>query len=205
VGDKSFHSIPLLRFLADKNWVVYTVNYRLSPKVAFPSHLIDCKRALAWIRQTGAAKYGGNPAEIVVGGESAGGHLAVLMALTGNLPEYQPGFESVNTKISACLDLYGVHDFTDHHGHFVKMGTGFQDLLQFMVIQKNFPRHLEDFKKASPFHLLANLKSADIPPIMSVHGDRDCLVPVNDSVSFHEALKKKRDEAGESGKDVLIK
>lgn len=195
----------MLHFLAAKKWIVYTINYRLSPKVTFPAHLIDCKRALAWIREVGAAKYGGDKSKIVVAGESAGGHLSTLMGLTQNQPEYQPGFEKVDTKVSGVIDLYGVKDFTDENGHFDALTVdSMQTYIQGLVMQKSMKEHPELFKKASPWHLLKNLKSSEIPPIMSIHGDRDSLVPIGESVSFHEALKKKREEAGESGKDVLV-
>ena len=66
------------------------------------------KKALAWVRQTGLAKYGGDAAKVVVGGESAGGHIAALVALTQNDPAYQPGFEKADTSVIACVDIYGV-------------------------------------------------------------------------------------------------
>ncbi len=53
---------------------------------------MDCKRALAWIRDH-IAEYGGDPDYVVVTGGSAGGHLTALMGLTANDPAFQPGFE----------------------------------------------------------------------------------------------------------------
>ena len=55
--------------------------------------MIDIKHALQWIRNN-AEEYGVDPDFIVVTGGSAGGHLASLMALTQNKPEFQPGFEN---------------------------------------------------------------------------------------------------------------
>lgn len=49
----------------------------------------------------------------MVGGESAGGHLASLLAITPNAAEYQPDIPTADTSVQGCIDLYGVHDFTD--------------------------------------------------------------------------------------------
>ena len=42
-----------------------STNYRLSPHVRFPGHLLDCKRALKWVRDN-AASFGGDPHYVVV-------------------------------------------------------------------------------------------------------------------------------------------
>ena len=93
VGSKNEQGIPLMLHLAARGWVCVSANYRLSPRATFPDHLVDVKRAIAWIREHGA-EYGANPDFLVVTGGSAGGHLAALVALTANDPEYQPGFEA---------------------------------------------------------------------------------------------------------------
>ena len=77
IGDKREQGIPLLNHLAADGWVGFNVNYRLSPRAKFPDHLVDCKRALAWIREH-ADEYGVDPDFIVVTGGSAGGHLSAL-------------------------------------------------------------------------------------------------------------------------------
>ena len=82
----------LMSHMAAQGWVCFSAVHRLSPEIVFPGHLIDIKRALNWIRKN-AEKYGVDPEFVVVTGGSAGGHLASLMALTQNQPEFQPGFE----------------------------------------------------------------------------------------------------------------
>jgi hypothetical protein len=52
---KEFQGIPLLTHLAANGWITLNVDYRLSPSVAFPAHLIDVKRAIAWVREHAAA------------------------------------------------------------------------------------------------------------------------------------------------------
>ena len=50
IGDKREQGIPLLNHLAANGWVGFNANYRLSPGATFPDHLVDVKRAIAWIR-----------------------------------------------------------------------------------------------------------------------------------------------------------
>ncbi len=60
IGDKSQQGLPLMLQLAADGWVCVAINYRLSPKATWPEHLVDCKRALAWVREH-IAEYGGDP------------------------------------------------------------------------------------------------------------------------------------------------
>ncbi|MDQ1241085.1 MAG: hypothetical protein QG550_335, partial [Pseudomonadota bacterium] len=108
MGNKHEQALPLIQHLAARGWVVVTPNYRLSPRARFPDPLVDCKRALAWVRRNIAAQ-GGDPLFIAVTGGSAGGHLAALLALTANDPRLQPGFESADTTVAAAVPFYGVY------------------------------------------------------------------------------------------------
>ena len=112
IGDKREQGLPLLNHMAAQGWVGFNVNYRLSPGVAFPDHLIDLKRGLTWIKEH-ADEYGIDPDFVCVTGGSAGGHLTALMGLTANDPAYQPGFESADTSVAAAVPFYGIYDFTD--------------------------------------------------------------------------------------------
>ena len=60
IGDKEHQGIPLMLHMAARGWVCVAINYRLSPRDAFPAHLVDVKRAIAWIREHGA-EYGARP------------------------------------------------------------------------------------------------------------------------------------------------
>ena len=97
--------------LARRGWVCVTINYRLSPKATWPEHIVDCKMAVAWVREH-IAEYGGDPGFVCVSGGSAGGHLSALLALTPGDPAFQPGFEETDTHVDACVPVYGVYDMT---------------------------------------------------------------------------------------------
>ena len=91
-GRKNSEARPLIYRLASQGWLCISANYRLSPAAAFPDHLIDVKKVIAWVREHGQ-EYGADPAVVFVAGSSAGAHLAALAALTPNDPAFQPGFE----------------------------------------------------------------------------------------------------------------
>jgi len=102
IGEKEQQAKPLMYHLAERGWLCVAINYRLSPRAAFPAHIIDVKKAIAWIREH-IAEYGGNPDFIAITGGSAGGHLSSLAALTPNRPEWQPGFEDVDTPLQSAV------------------------------------------------------------------------------------------------------
>lgn len=183
IGDKNQQAIPLMLQLASRGWVCVSANYRLSPHATFPDHLVDCKRALQWIREHGA-EYGANPDFVVVTGGSAGGHLAALMALTANDRAYQPGFEDVDTSLRGCVAFYGVYDFTDRFGQHHHQGLA--DLLEKRVMKASLDEAREAYEQASPMSRV----HAEAPPFFIIHGDQDTLVPVREAREFAALLRQ---------------
>jgi len=182
IGSKREQGIPMMLRMAAQGWVCVSADYRLSPHATFPDHLVDLKRALSWIR-THVAEYGGDPEFVVVTGQSAGGHLASLVALTANQPEYQPGFEQVDTSVAGCVSFYGVYDFTDRHGFWPNRDLA--KLLEEQVMKASLAENRAAYEKASPMSLV----SADAPPFFVIHGDRDTLAPVAEARRFAEDLR----------------
>ncbi len=134
IGDKREQGLPMLHELAVRGWVCVAINYRLSPKATWPDHIVDCKRALAWVRAH-IAEYGGDPSFVALSGGSAGGHLSALAALTPNVPEWQPGFEDADTSVDACIPFYGVHDMTGYPEAEGAYGHGLMELLEKKVMK----------------------------------------------------------------------
>ena len=89
IGNKDQQAMPLMAHLADRGWICVSINYRLSPRATWPDHIVDVKRALAWVKDH-IADYGGDPDFVAITGGSAGGHPCSLAALTPNEPEFQP-------------------------------------------------------------------------------------------------------------------
>jgi len=181
IGKKEEQGLPMMNHLAAQGWVCVTANYRLSPKVAFPEHLLDCKRALAWIHQH-IAEYGGDPSRIAVSGGSAGGHLASLVALTAGRPELQPGFEDVDLSVRAAVPFYGVYDFTNRDKLY---GKGRTRMFAKMIMKTTPEADPDLYRLASPMDQVRE----DAPPFLVIHGSNDSLVNVGEARRFVELLR----------------
>jgi acetyl esterase/lipase len=182
LGSRQEQGIPLLNHLAANGWVGFNVDYRLSPRATLPDHVIDVKRAIAWVREH-ADEYGVDPERIAITGGSAGGHLTALAALTANDPELQPGFEEADTSVIAAVPFYGVYDLSD------ELGVYYPELREWLfervVIKQRISDDPELFRSVSPTHRI----HADAPPFMVFHGDSDSLVPVADAREFVRRLE----------------
>ncbi|HEY7948113.1 MAG TPA: alpha/beta hydrolase [Acidimicrobiales bacterium] len=183
IGDKREQGLPLLHELARRGWVTVTINYGLSPKATWPDHLVDCKRALVWVRAH-IAEYGGDPGFIAVSGGSAGGHLCSMLALTPGDPAFQPGFEDAPTDVDACVPFYGVYDMTAGRGT-DRYDKGFMSLLERRVFKRRYDDDPRVFEDASPRCRV----NAAAPPFFVVHGTNDTLVPVAEAREFVDALR----------------
>src|ERR1019366_8120529 len=133
-GDKREQGKPMMYELVQRGWVAVAINYRLSPKAVWPAHIVDAKKAVAWVRSH-IADYGGDPSFIAVSGGSAGGHLSALLALTPGDPAFQPGFEEADTSVNACVPFYGVMDLTGIDEAANRDGTELRRLLERHVMQ----------------------------------------------------------------------
>ena len=181
IGDKREQGLPLLRRLASNGWVGFNANYRLSPGATWPDHLVDCKRALTWIREN-ADEYGVDPNFIAVTGGSAGGHLSSLMALTTDDKSLQPGFEDADCSIQAAVPFYGVYDFTDRLDVQAKEMRSM--VLEPLIMKASFDEEPEKFHAASPMDRVHE----NAPPFFVLHGDLDTLARVEDARLFVQLL-----------------
>ena len=181
ISNRDEQGLPLMNEMAARGWTGVNADYRLSPRATFPDHLIDVKRAIAWIRAH-ADEIGADPAFIAIAGGSAGGHLAALAALTANDPQFQPGFAEVDTSIQACIPFYGIYDFLDeeHPG-----GKEFSKLLEKHIMKASPDDDLPLYEAASP---MTHVR-ADAPPFFIVHGSVDTLAPSATARRFADALR----------------
>ncbi len=93
------------REIAAAGAVVVVPEYRLSPEHPFPAGLEDCLEALSWTRDN-IDRFGGDPGSIAVGGDSAGGNLAAVLAVHAR---------DTGLPLSAQMLIYPVVD-ADYHG-----------------------------------------------------------------------------------------
>ncbi len=182
VGSKNAQGLMTMNHMASRGWTCVNISYRLSPRATFPDHLLDVKEAIRWVREHGK-DHGCDPDFLVIAGGSAGAHLASLAALTANRPEYQPGFEQVDTSVQGCVAYYGVYDFTDRHGHWPH--RSFRLLLEWLVMKKRRSEAPEAYEEASPIAQVSD----QAPPFLLLHGDHDTLAPVEEGRAFARTLR----------------
>lgn len=110
-GDKSQHH-PLAQQLANRGYVCFTPEYRLSTEALFPSAIYDLKAAIRWVRAN-ADTYNIDPEKIVVSGFSAGGELASFIGTTANkaIFENEGCFSEVSSHVNAIINIDGILSF----------------------------------------------------------------------------------------------
>jgi acetyl esterase/lipase len=180
-GSRLEQGIPLLNHLASNGWIGFNVDYRLSPRATLPDHVIDVKRAIAWVRAN-AEELGVDPERVAITGGSAGGHLTALAALTSDDRALQPGFEDADTSVAAAVPFYGVYDMLDSDTVYYEGLRSW--LLEQVVIKRRRDDDPEAFRAVSPTHRV----HPGAPPFLIFHGEHDSLVPVDDARTFARRL-----------------
>ena len=101
------------RFLADNGVGLFAISYRFAPKNRFPAAVHDARAGIQFLRSKGAGM-GVDPNRIGVMGDSAGGHLASLVALAGDHENFKGGpddaYPGVSAHAKVCVPVYGVYD-----------------------------------------------------------------------------------------------
>ncbi len=185
VGDKKEQAQPLMTHMAaEHGWVCVAINYRLSPQSTFPDHIVDVKRAFAWIRAH-IEHYGGDPNFVCVTGGSAGGHLAALTALSANEPRFQPGFEHVDTTVIAAVPFYGVYDLLDRTR--IRGSASMTPFLAKQVFKSTPDENPALWDAMSPITRV----SESAPPFLVIQGTHDTLVFVEEAREFVRVLREK--------------
>ncbi|HEY5787137.1 MAG TPA: alpha/beta hydrolase [Microlunatus sp.] len=167
---------------------VASVDYRLSGERTWPAQLHDAKAAVRWLRARGRDA-GLDPERIGAWGESAGGHLALLLGLTGNPATHTDldgdvGIVDGSSAVSAVATWYAPSDLTALPGDLGAnpAADGTREAQLFGAPLSTVP---EVVRQASPITYV----SADVPPILLLHGDADRLIPSVQSVRLHAALR----------------
>lgn len=190
-GTKEASALSLLPYL-QMGWSVVNVEYRMTNVALAPAAVEDARCALRWVYRN-AAQYNFDTGRIITSGQSAGGHLALI---TGLLPA-SAGFDNTcpgdrsggasstgpnNTeelKVAAIVDWYGIADVND-----VMAGPNQRSWAAAWL--GALPNREELAKQVSPITYVRS----GIPPIISVHGDADPVVPYAQKQRFHQALVK---------------
>jgi acetyl esterase/lipase len=170
----------------DKGYAVASIGYRLSQHAIFPAQIEDCKAAIRWLRAN-AGKYGYDPNRIGAWGASAGGHLVALLGTAGDVNEFDVGpNKGVSSRVQAVCDFFGPTDFTKMSSFWSTMNHDANDSPEAKLIGGPVQQNKDKVQRANPITYVTK----DDPPFLIVHGDKDPLVPHNQSEILDEALKK---------------
>ena len=169
--------------LAEHGYVAATASYRLSPRNQFPAHVEDAKAAVRYLRAN-AARLGLDPTRIGATGGSAGGHLVLMLGLTGDSKEFEGSGpnQQYSSKVQAVVNYYGPTDFT-HSYEPGKSVDAAQVLPLFLGgdLDHNRQAHI----RSSPLYYVNPLAA----PTLTVHGTKDNYVAFEHAVWLTDKLK----------------
>jgi arylformamidase len=172
---------PLLLKLAGRGYVAASVTYRLAPKYQFPAAIYDVKAAVRWLRGN-AALYQIDPDRVGVTGDSAGGHLAQFLGVTGDVKQFEgdEGNAAQSSRVACVVNRYGPSDFTKSYGKSV-------DAAEVLPLWLG-----GDLDQARVKHLLAsplNWVTPAAAPTLLLHGTDDKYVAYEQAVWMRDRLK----------------
>ncbi len=187
MGDKH-DRVPLA--MISQGFAIAAINYRLSQHALFPAQIIDCKAAVRYLRAH-ASQYALDSHRFIAWGESAGGHLASVLGVSGHRSDWDEGaFLTQSSRVQAVVDFYGPTDFLQMDRQ--RMPDGMihdtPDSPESELIGGAIQAHPTATAQANPITHI----QADAAPFLVIHGDHDRLVPYAQSVIFVDALRKAR-------------
>ena len=177
--NRSVRNLNFLPYI-EKGWAVVNIDYRLLNQAAFPACIADCRHALNWIYEN-ADKYHFDTNRIVVSGESAGGHLALMTAFLTNDAAFAIPNHPITRelKVAAVVNWFGVSD--------IRKIMEFWNSPSYVTnLVGDISKEEDIYRSCSPLTHI----NAFVPPVLTIHGDADQVVPFLQATLLHEALNK---------------
>lgn len=177
-GSKEGAVYQLLPYL-EKGWRVVNVEYRMAGNSLAPGAVEDTRCALRWVFRN-AKQYNFDISKIVLTGHSAGGHLSLITAMLPKGTDLDNRcYGDEDLKVAAIINWYGISDVND-------LIQG-ENLKNYAVMwMGSLENKTEIAKKVSPLSYVR----AGLPPILTIHGDKDDVVPFSHATRLKEALDK---------------
>ncbi len=177
-GDKESMLQPFCVPLVEHDFVVANVEYRLAKAATAPAAVNDVLDAARWFHDH-AERFKVDPNQILVLGSSVGGHLALMVGMTPASADLGPA-----VKIAGVINFYGISDVGD------ELEGPHQQRFAAVWIPEQ-PNRMDLARRLSPLTYVRK----GLPPILSIHGDADSVVPYDQSVRLTRALKAAGDDA----------
>jgi len=173
---------PRYQEFYDKGFTVIALRHGSSPKYLIPEIVADVRRGIRFIRFN-AKHWGLDPNRLGVFGGSAGGHLSLMIGLASDNgdPAAKEDFLKESDRVAAVVAYYPPVDLRPLARGLNPPPTG--------TVLDRFPALNFEKEKAADYSPLLQV-TADDPPILLIHGDKDELVPISNSQTIFDALKK---------------
>jgi len=185
-GNKKLMPEP---FLTNHGYAIVSINYRFTKEAIFPAQIEDVKAAVRWIRAH-AEEYSFDPQRIGVAGASAGGHLAALLGTTADIEEFEgdAGNTEFSSEVQAVINFFGPSDLLhlNDPAYPTKFDPNSPTSPESMLVGGPLPERRAEARAASPISYVTQ----DDSPFLIVHGDRDQIVPLSQSLRLHTALEQ---------------
>ncbi len=173
-----------VKYLVRHGYALASIDYRIAPQDQFPAQIQDCNAALNFI-VAHAADYGLNSKELIIGGASAGGHLALLLGLARHEKSF--GADPFIRPL-AILDFFGYtdlnHAMDDLQTIHAEKGIGLFQEAGAKLFGTPVDQSANKLSVASPIHYL----SADSAPTLILDGSNDDLVPAVQGQRLHQTM-----------------
>jgi acetyl esterase/lipase len=168
--------------LLDKGFTLIAVRHGGSPKYLIPEIVSDVRRAVRFIRHN-AKQWGVDPNRLGVFGGSAGGHLALVLGTASDNgdPNAKEDFMKESDRVASVVAYFPPVDLRP-------LARGLNPQPNGGTLDR-FPALNFEKEKAPDYSPIVHV-SPDDPPTLLIHGDKDKLVPVNNSKVIHEAFQK---------------
>jgi acetyl esterase/lipase len=168
--------------LLDKGFTLIAVRHGSSPKYLIPEIVSDVRRAVRFIRHN-AKQWGVAPDRLGVFGGSAGGHLALVLGTASDNgdPNAKEDFMKESDRVASVVAYFPPIDLRPLARGLNPERTG--------GALDRFPALNFEKEKAADYSPIVHV-SPDDPPTLLIHGDKDNLVPVNNSKVIHETFQK---------------
>ena len=187
-----YMNIPQLAGFARRGYVVASVEYRPSSVAVFPAQLQDVKAAIRYLK-TNATKYNLDPQRVAVWGDSSGGHMAAMVGVSEGVAEFNtPEYSAESSRVKAVVDFYGPTDIIQMSKFPSIMDHDAADSPESMLVGGPLQENSGKAAQANPINYISGRKT--LPPFLIMHGDRDELVPFNQSILLYEALLADRQD-----------
>lgn len=181
--------IPAISLLANRGFAIAMVQYRGSEVSPFPAQMLDTKAAVRFMK-INAHKYGFNPDNVYLMGDSSGGHTVLMAGLTAGIEKFEEEiYSEVSSSVKGIIDLYGPTDITKMNDELSSLSHIEPDSPEGCLLGR--VNVLEHPELTGPTVVMNYIDSArEIPPILIFHGTNDELVPFGQSCMLYDKLVK---------------